>query len=102
MNALRRPRDPGLDRRRNEAPDVDVLLSFLEWRDLEQRGHQTPGVSFELAALGSGVAVAEHEQVQFLRGIAGFVDFDIEPAAGIRAPRSMNLSPGSTANLQIS
>ena len=81
---LRRPRDARLRRRRNQAPDVDVALALLEGRRAEQTSHQPPRVALELAALGGGVAVAEHQQIELCRRVAGLVQLEQRTGAPAR------------------
>ena len=102
VDVLRRPRDARLRGRRDEAPHVDVALPLLERRRREQRGHQPPRVALEFLALARRVAVPENQQIELRRRVAALVQLDQRPASGASAPRTMNLSAGSTAIVQIS
>jgi hypothetical protein len=46
---------------------------------LQQRGDQPPGVAFELAAFGSGVAIAENQKIELPVRRATFVQLDQRP-----------------------
>ena len=86
----------------DKSPDVDVAAPLLERRRREQHGDQPARVALELAALARGVAVAEDQQVELRRGIAALVQLDAAARRPAPAPRAMNLSAGSSLNVQTS
>src|SRR5262249_1676415 len=86
INVLRRTRHARLRGGRYQPPDVDVALPLLEWRGAEQRRYETLGVALELRSLARGVAVAEDQQIELLRRLAGFMQFD--QRAGVRRLRA--------------
>ena len=76
MDSERRARDAGVRRGRAETPHVEVVAPFLERRGGEEHVHQPPRVLFELASFARRVAVAEEQQVDLVRGIAGALQRD--------------------------
>ena len=66
--ACARPGHPGLGRRQVEAPHVEVALPAAERLLLEQGVHEAGRVGVELGNLGRRVPLADHEQIDLLRG----------------------------------
>src|SRR5262249_41018838 len=76
IDPLRWTRDARRSCGRHESPHVDVTLAVLERRRGKERRDEPSRIALELPALGGRVAVAEDEEVELRRRIAGFVQLD--------------------------
>src|SRR5262249_46359274 len=76
MDSGRWTRNSGLNRRRAKSPHIEIVFVFLEWRSREKHIQQAARIAFEFAAFGSGIAIAEHQEIYLLRGIAVLHEFD--------------------------